>query len=91
VADELDHAISLFEDGQLEGAARALARTRGAAVTRNHLERLTEIDHVVSQIQTYLTGADRAAFDEGFSGARTHSRTTSARTYRTNRRKQRHI
>jgi hypothetical protein len=73
VADELDRAILLFEDDQLERAAHALARSRGAAVTRNDADRLGEIDDVVSQMQSYLSGDDRAVFDDAltftFSGA----------------------
>jgi hypothetical protein len=73
MADELDRAILLFEDDQLERAAHALARSRGAAVTRNDADRLGEIDDVVSQMQSYLSGDDRAVFDDAltftFSGA----------------------
>jgi hypothetical protein len=63
VVDELDRAISLFADGELVGAAHALAYTRGAALTRSDTDRLAEIDAIVSQMQSYLDGADRAAFD----------------------------
>lgn len=70
MADELDRAISLYEDDQLAGAAHLLVRTHRAAVTRNDTERLVEIGAVVSLMQSYLTGADRAVFDEAFQRGR---------------------
>ena len=66
MADELDRAISLYENGQLASAAQVLVRAHRAAVTCNDTEQLAEIDAVVLRMQSYLAGTDRAAFDEAF-------------------------
>src|SRR5262245_57526585 len=76
MAERLDRAITLFEHGHTEEAAHLLGVVRRSAVDANDEECLAEIDDVIRQMQAYLSGAAREAFDSALAdesaGAQPH-------------------
>src|SRR5436190_23518265 len=63
MAEGVDRAITLFEQGHTEDAAHLLAVMRRSAVDANDEECLAEIDDVIRQMEAYLSEAARDAFD----------------------------
>jgi hypothetical protein len=63
VADPVDRAITYFENGDVEKAARLLAVTRRSALDSSH-QRLAQIDDAIGQMQAHLSGEDREGFDQ---------------------------
>lgn len=64
MADVIDKAIQLFEEGFLPSAARVLARERVRAANAEEADRLNEIDDVVKQMRSQLDERKRDEFDQ---------------------------
>jgi hypothetical protein len=68
VADRLDTAQALYEDGHVLRAADLLRGERGLAEQSGDAARATEIDDLVTQMRQHLGGDELRAFDGALAG-----------------------